>query len=121
VAHGFVRAANGTITTFSAPGAAVNGTLASLLQAMGSGPPTQGTGALSINTAGTIAGAYAKPTGIAHGFVRATSGVITEFSVPGAGTGTLQGTLAIGINTAGAVVGTYVDAKKVFHGFLRSP
>jgi hypothetical protein len=92
-----------------------------LLEPAGSGPPTQGTGALSINTAGTIAGTYAKPTAVAHGFVRAANRAFTEFSAPGAGTGNLQGTVVISINTGGSVVGTYVDSKSVFHGFLRSP
>jgi len=56
VAHGFVRATNGTITTFDAPGAGM-GTL-------------QGTGGFSINTAGVITGAYFDANGTSHGFVR---------------------------------------------------
>jgi hypothetical protein len=115
-----VRASNGKITDFNAPGAGANGLLASLVAGMG-GPPTQGTGGIGINTGGTIAGAFATSGGVVHGFVRAATGGITEFSAPGAGTGKMQGTVAIGINTGGAIVGTYADAKNVLHGFLRNP
>jgi predicted membrane protein len=51
--HGFVRAANGTITTFDAPGA-VNGTFP-----------------LSINPMGTVTGNYNDASFEPHGFVRA--------------------------------------------------
>ena len=53
--HGLVRAANGTITSFDAPGA-------------GTGM-LQGTGGLGINTAGTVAGGYLDAGAVAHGFV----------------------------------------------------
>jgi hypothetical protein len=55
VVHGFIRAANGTITTFNAPGA-------------GTGA-LQGTGGLSINSAGAVAGGYRDASGVAHAFV----------------------------------------------------
>jgi hypothetical protein len=58
VLHGFVRAANGNITTFDAPGAGTAGT--SLLP---------GTIAVSINAAADIAGTYADASGAFHGFV----------------------------------------------------
>jgi hypothetical protein len=48
--HGFVRAANGTITTFDVSGA-------------GTGA-NQGTFALNINTAGTISGYYEDASGV---------------------------------------------------------
>ena len=117
VSHGFVRAANGTITTFDAPGAGADYWVA-LLGKKASGIPTQGTGGFSINTAGDVTGTYADSSGVVHGFVRAASGTITTFSVPGAGTGMLQGTLAITINTAEDVAGTYLDSNSVFHGYL---
>jgi hypothetical protein len=55
VYHGFVRAVNGSITTFDAPGA-------------GDGP-LQGTVAFSINDAGAVAGTYLDASYVAHGFV----------------------------------------------------
>ena len=57
--HGFVRAANGTITTFDAPGAGGMGY-------------QYGTLATSISTAGDIAGGYTDPSlhRVSHGFVR---------------------------------------------------
>jgi hypothetical protein len=57
VAHGFVRSASGSVTTFDAPNA---GTSA-----------YQGTGGLSINASGTIAGGYADSNSTLHGFVTA--------------------------------------------------
>jgi len=69
-----VRAANGTITTFDAPGAGLGG--------------HAGTNPMSINTAGAIAGTYRDANLVYHGFVRAANGTITTFDAPGAGTGT---------------------------------
>jgi hypothetical protein len=56
VCHGFVRAPDGTITTFDAPGA-------------GTGA-WQGTFPLTINPAGAVTGYYVDASGVAHGFVR---------------------------------------------------
>ena len=50
--------------------------------------------------------------------VRAATGAMTTFEVPGAGTGSGQGTIAYSINDAGNVTGYYYDARDVFHGFL---
>ncbi len=55
VFHSYLRAANGTITTFDDPGA---GTAAE-----------QGTGGLAINASGMIAGTYADANSILHGFI----------------------------------------------------
>jgi len=107
--HGFVRAPDGTIITFDAPGA-------------GTGP-FQGTEARGINPAGTIEGAYVDPSNVTHGFVRAKDGTITTFDAPGAGTGAGQGTAVFtgATNPAGATTGAYIDSNNVFHGFLRTP
>jgi hypothetical protein len=58
VNHSFVRAKNGTITTFDAPGAGT-GTF-------------QGSFVFSeaINNAGAIAGAYFDSSNVLHGFLR---------------------------------------------------
>ena len=110
--HGFVRPANGPVTPFdAAPGA-------------GTGPGNmQGTFALSINTAGEIAGTYTDASGGRHGFVRATDGTITSFDGPGAaatGTAIIDGTFGFSINTNGDIAGTYLDAGSVIHGFVRA-
>jgi predicted membrane protein len=104
--HGFVRAANGTITKFDPKGS-------------GKGA-YQGTYALSINTSGTIAGQYYDANNVGHGFVRAADGTITTFEYPGSGTGNSNGTYGFGINDAGVVSGNYFDANNVVHGFVRS-
>jgi hypothetical protein len=85
--HGFVRAADGTITTIDIPGAGTGG--------------DQGTLVNTINAAGTVAGLYVDPNNVNHGFVRAADGTITTFDAPGAGTGFFQGTDAVSIDAAG--------------------
>jgi hypothetical protein len=66
VAHGFLRAADGTFTEFDAPGA---GTSA-----------MQGTFAIDIDPSGSyIAGMYEDSTNAYHSFLRAANGTITAF------------------------------------------
>ncbi|MBI3476957.1 MAG: choice-of-anchor D domain-containing protein [Acidobacteria bacterium] len=106
--HGFVRAANGTIGEFDAPGAGGAGTV--------------GTVSGSINTAGVIAGVYQDANGVSHGFQRATDATITSFDAPGAGgSGIFQGTVGVSINDSSAITGFYADANNVFHGYLLTP
>ena len=105
-AHGYVRAPNGTIATFDAPGAGT-----------GSG---QGTYAVGINPAGTIVGISQDNNGVYHGLLRTADGKITIFDIKGAGTGAGQGTQGEGINPSGVVVGYYTDANNVSHGFVRA-
>ena len=99
-----MRAPDGAITTFHAPGA-------------GKGP-FQGTGPLAINPAGTIPGQYIDASNVSHGYVRTSDGGITTFDAPGAGTGINQGTVPSMPNPAGVIVGYYLDASNVYHGFL---
>ena len=98
--HGYVRAADGHITTFDVAGA-------------------EGTNASGINPAGAIPGVYFDSNGVNHGYVRTKQGAITTFDVPAAGTGAFQGTLPESINPSGAITGQYLDASGVNHGFLR--
>src|SRR5438105_2864930 len=107
VFHSFVRAPDGTLTTFDAPGA-------------GTGA-FQGTVAFANNPAGAITGYYLDESNVNHGFVRAHNGTFTTFDAPGAGTGAFQGTVANSNNPAGAITGYYTDANDVIHGFLRNP
>ncbi len=106
VIHGFVRAPDGAITTFDAPGA-------------GTGA-FQGTFPEGINRAGRIAGEYVDASNVSHGFLRAPDGTFTTFDVSGAGTGSGQGTIPNSNNAADAITGYYVDASNVAHGFLRT-
>lgn len=107
VMHGFVRAANGTITTFNVSGAGTTGLF-------------PGTIPTSINGTGDIAGLYEDANGVNHGFIRTSSGVISApLDAPGASTsGMISGTVALGINATDDITGTYVDANEVFHGFV---
>jgi hypothetical protein len=102
VDHGFLRAPDGTITTFDAPGA-VNGT--SLL--------------CCITPAGAVAGISFDANFVGHGFLRAPDGTFTSFDPPGAAPP--FGTNPNGNNPAGAISGWYFDMSGVFHGFLRAP
>jgi hypothetical protein len=103
VAHGFVRAPDGAITSFDPSGSVfTNGNT------------------LGINPAGAISGAYIDSNGVSHGFVRAPDGTITSFDAPGAGTSPGQGTSAQMITPLGATPVIAIDANNVNHGFLRS-
>jgi hypothetical protein len=100
--HGFVRAADGTITTFDVP--------ESFFQGM-----FLGTLAFSINAAGAITGFYYKPQSqISHGFVRDPEGNFTTFDPPGS-----ISTIPQSINAGGDVTGYYNEANLVVHGFVR--
>jgi len=107
VSHGYVRAPNGKITTFNAPGA---GTAAG-----------EGTTAYAINPRGAITGYFADANMADHGFVRAPDGKITTFDAPGAGTAAGEGTVGASISPNGLVAGYDVDGSDVAHGFLRAP
>lgn len=114
VRHGFLRAANGTITTFDPPGV---GTGIGLIQ---------GTFPFSISPSGNaISGLYSDTTGVYHGFVRNTaSGAISTFDAPGAGaagTSAFPGTVAFAVNDTGNLAGAYTDSNGVVHGFLFTP
>jgi uncharacterized membrane protein len=105
-ARGFLRARDGTFTTFAAP----NG--GSIYPAIydGFGPPP------AINPAGTVAGTYyVVPSGIEHGFLRTNYGIITPFDPPGS-----VNTEVLAINPKGTIVGDYCSSG-VCYGFLRTP
>ena len=101
--HAFVRAPDGTFTTFSVPG-------------------NIGIYPACINEEGAMTGAYFAPIDAEfHGYVRAPDGTITTFDDPAAAYGKFQGTAGIGINAWGEVVGVYFDANYALHGFIRYP
>ena len=106
VAHGFLRKADGSFTSFDAPGAA-------------SGGRSQGTFPTGIDPAGEITGTYVEYVDgkfVSHGFLRGRDGTITMFDVPGSN-GT---TTVVAINPAGRITGFYFDeTDHESHGFLR--
>jgi predicted membrane protein len=90
--RGFVRAADGAITTFDVAGSTGN----------------NGTQAIAINASGVIVGYWQDSSQVYHGFIRAADGTITSFDAPGAGTGSNEGTVLYGwqaINASGQIVG----------------
>src|SRR5215831_12155095 len=91
VFHGYVRAKDGTFTTYDAPGAGT-----------GSG---QGTFTNGINTAGAITGAVTDSSNATHGYVRAQNGTSTNFDAPGS-----TFTIPESINPSGVIAGDYADA-----------
>ncbi len=121
VSHGFVRAANGTITTFDPANVATSA--ASNSSSWNSGDvPT------AIDTAGDISGSYTDTTGARHGYLRTAAGAITSFDATGAetsscatsGVGSVAcGTIAIGMDDAMNIVGTFFNSDGVACGFLR--
>jgi len=110
VGHSYLRASDGSFTTFDVPGACY-------------------AVALGLNNSGTIVGQYATLTtggncyaNPVHLFLRAADGTFTTFDVPGRVVSTCRLSLAarfLAINSSGAVLGTFFDANGVAHGFLR--
>ena len=96
VAHGFLRAPNGTFTLFDPPGSLF-------------------TLPLAINPAGVVTGNSFRSTGGSHGFLRAPNGTFTTFDPLGS-----TFTQPDAINPAGTVTGQFFDARGVDHGFLRT-
>ena len=91
--HGYVRHANGEVSTLDVPGAA-------------------STVAFAVNELGQVAGYFTDTAGALHGFVK-TGQKIRQFDVPG-GVATVVTTL----NNWGNVAGEYFDAGGVRHGFM---
>lgn len=114
--HSFLLPANGSITTFDPPG-----TDNSPCPATGLGAIACGSGAIGINDAGQIVGAYIDLDGVGHGYLRSPNGDFTTFNDSSAGTAALTGTGAFSINAAGTIAGTYVDTNSVLHGFVGTP
>lgn len=109
--HSFIRAANGTFTSFDAPKVDFDAPKVDKDQ-------FRGTYAQSINTSGVVAGAYNDgKKGVLTGFSRATNGKITSFS---AATSPKFDTSVSGLNDSGAIVGSYADKPGGYHGFLRT-
>lgn len=93
-----MRAPDGTVTTFDAPG-------------------FSSTDAVAINPAGSITGLiFTLGLTSLHGFLRSPYGVITAFDPPGS-----VFTFPLGIGPTGVIIGWYYDANFVQHGFLRLP
>jgi hypothetical protein len=101
VFHGYLRAPDGTIATFDAPGA-------------GTGA-TQGTYPSAITPTGIITGYYADAAFLLHGFLRGPGGTIVSFDAPG---GTSTATIPLGINPAGTITGYYYSDAAAVHGFV---
>jgi len=102
VYHGYVLAADGTITKFNVWGA-------------GTGAD-EGTNTSGINSSGAITGLWVDAEGVEHGYARAADGAISKFDYPGA-----QATWGTMINDTGWIIGNYIDTNGVYHGLLRAP
>lgn len=115
--HGFLRTANGTITTLDDPNAPT-------------ATSSRGTSPLSINDNGQIAGFYTTGSydtaSVYHGFLyTVASGAWTEIDEPNAGSGEFdnsnkEGTIPTAINASGVVTGYYTDSTGTNHGFMYS-
>ncbi|HEX4079382.1 MAG TPA: hypothetical protein VHX61_10990 [Rhizomicrobium sp.] len=98
--HGFVRAADGTITSFDPTG-------------------STGTYASSIGNDGRTTGYYIDGSGAAHGFVRAGDGKIMSFDPPGS-TGTYGQAIDSSPADKNAIAGFYDDSEGLADGFVRT-
>jgi hypothetical protein len=147
--HGFIRAKDGSLTTFEEPLAGTDieqGTYAGATNVKGDtiGPYVDAgyvlhgyvrhsgngyeefdvPGALDtipfiINAKGWIVGLSDEESGATHGFIRKPNGQIIAVDAPDAGSGPGQGTAVNDINVYRVATGNYVDANDVSHGFVR--
>ena len=104
--HGFLRARDGTFTTFDASGPVGQ-------QTPGAVPCW--TYATGINSKDTIVG-YQTGGCPLQGFIRASDGTVTLFSVDGS-----SGLGPAVINSKGMVAGIYLDEMFYPHGYVRKP
>jgi len=105
VYHGFLRAPDGSFTTFDAPGA-------------GTGA-NQGTCAWSLNLHGTTAGTYIDGNNVTHGFVRSRDNEIAQFDPPDSVLTYPCEETCLGPD--GTVIGFYNVANGTSYGFVRTP
>jgi uncharacterized membrane protein len=139
--HGFLREANGQITTFDAPGSVSTEPTAIDQKGHIAGNYTAADGGhgflrkpngqietfdpfesvktivVAMNQKGQITGYYATTDGVYHGFLREKNGEIEAFDAP---CGANCGIFPEDINDLGEIVGYYQDANSVLHGFIRS-
>jgi hypothetical protein len=95
--QGFIRSADGKVTTFTVPGYLVPANVC-------------------INRWDEVTGTYAVQGPFGEGFVRFPDGKIEEFQAPGA-----TATYSMGIDDFGVVTGYFTPASTVATGFLRIP
>jgi hypothetical protein len=140
--HGFVRAANGTITKFNPTmnleplGMNDDGVIIGSLAPNGrygferladgkfvklaAGSLGTAITPLGINSAGTVVGEVARAGKFVGGFIRRSDGTTRSLNIPHA-----TGTSPLGVNDKGAITGTYytgthVDTDLLIHGFIRT-
>jgi hypothetical protein len=97
---GYVRATNGTISTFTMPGTR--------------------TSVAGINQAGSIVGGYGGANGLRRDFLRRPDGATVSLEYPGANT-IHSTTFASAINQSGVIIGHYqinTITNTVTHGFI---
>jgi hypothetical protein len=109
--HGFVRGADGRVTTFDVPTVCTKT----------SSPPAdcayEGTIPGGVNVLGRVVGTYYGEDGNPHGFWRDADGSITRFDAPGSG----YFTNPQAISDSGQVTGIVYDPNIVVHGLLVTP
>jgi hypothetical protein len=102
---GFIRHADGTITTFNIHGVTASG----------------GFSIAGIDDGGQVAGDYSDPGFVSHAFLRSSSGEITKFQAPDARAKSFgDGTDVVAISSNGWVTGFYTG-KGGTHHYSRSP
>ena len=141
ITRGFIRAPDGTLTTFDNDGSQVTAAYGINRKNVSTGYWTNlqgdfpgfirdadgtmttfhapgddnGTYPIGINNKGTVAGAYYDTYDVPHGFLRTRGGNITTFDLPG----DTYGTMPMGLNAGNVIAGHYGDSNMVYHGFVR--
>lgn len=95
-----------SFTTIDAPGA---GTVS-----------PEGTYGFGINDSGEVAGYFIDANGVAHGFVRSSTGTIMTVDALGADQTQGRGTFTLAINDSGEAAGYYEDSAEFLHSYTLS-
>ncbi len=112
LARGYLRFRDGTVESFSVPGAGGTGCSNHYCGTVLS--PTDG-----LNSEDDVSGAYLDDANVWHGLLRYRGGNTVIFDAEGTGTGPLEGMSPAGINERLEIPGSYLDQNGVNHGFIR--
>jgi len=100
VEHGYLRAADGTISSIDAPGA--------MYTEVG-----------DMNDSQLVVGGFVDQSNALHGFLRAAYGTISPYDVP---EGVGNSTVINAVNNKGVFTGSYISSGKgIYFGFIQNP
>jgi hypothetical protein len=102
LSHAFLRTADGTITTFEAPGSGQFGTSAAY-----------------IDDAGSVAGSFLDSSLLSRGYIRDADGTFHIFEIPGVNSSGIEVSSIVQVGDDRQVIGSELEPDFHWHGFIR--